>query len=137
MLRIRDVYPESRILIFIYPGSRIPDFGSNKSNKRGERKKFVFLPYLFVATNITILKLILFLNWREEKNLGQFTKNYRTLPKKLSLSSRDPRSGIRKKPIPDPGVKKAPDPGSATLTVGWPCFLRIKEFFPRDHGPRW
>jgi hypothetical protein len=24
-------------------------------------------------------------------------------------------SGIRKKPIPDPGVKKAPDPGSATL----------------------
>jgi hypothetical protein len=40
----------------------------------------------------------------------------------LSLSSqkygfgiRDLRSGIRKKPIPDPGVKKAPDPGSATL----------------------
>jgi len=40
----------------------------------------------------------------------------------LSLSSqkygfviRDPRSGIQKKPIPDPGVKKAPDPGSATL----------------------
>jgi hypothetical protein len=42
---------------------------------------------------------------------------------------RDPRSGIRKKPIPDPGygknpfripdpgVKKAPDPGSVTLTV--------------------
>jgi hypothetical protein len=28
---------------------------------------------------------------------------------------RDPRSGIRKKPTPDPGVKKAPDPGSATL----------------------
>jgi hypothetical protein len=27
----------------------------------------------------------------------------------------DPGSGIRKKPIPDPGVKKAPDPGSATL----------------------
>jgi hypothetical protein len=25
-------------------------------------------------------------------------------------------SGIRKKPIPDPGVKKAPDPGSATLS---------------------
>ncbi len=24
-------------------------------------------------------------------------------------------SGIRKKPIPDPGVKKAQDPGSATL----------------------
>jgi hypothetical protein len=25
-------------------------------------------------------------------------------------------SEIRKKPIPDPGVKKASDPGSATLT---------------------
>jgi hypothetical protein len=27
----------------------------------------------------------------------------------------DPGSEIRKKPIPDPGVKKAPDPGSGTL----------------------
>jgi hypothetical protein len=27
-------------------------------------------------------------------------------------------SGIRKKPIPDPGVKKAPDPGSAALENG-------------------
>jgi hypothetical protein len=26
-------------------------------------------------------------------------------------------SGIRKKPIPDPGGKKVPDPGSATLYV--------------------
>jgi hypothetical protein len=26
-------------------------------------------------------------------------------------------SGIREKSIPDPGVKKAPDPGSATLTA--------------------
>jgi hypothetical protein len=30
---------------------------------------------------------------------------------------RDPGSGLRKKPIPDPGVKKAPDPGSATLNM--------------------
>ncbi len=31
----------------------------------------------------------------------------------------DPGSGIRKKPIPDPGSRgqKAPDPGSATLIV--------------------
>jgi hypothetical protein len=26
-------------------------------------------------------------------------------------------SGYRKKPIPDPGVKKAPDPGSGTLAM--------------------
>ncbi len=30
---------------------------------------------------------------------------------------RDPRSGIRKKPIPDPRVKKAPDPGSGSATL--------------------
>jgi hypothetical protein len=30
---------------------------------------------------------------------------------------RDPRSGIRKKFIPDPGGKKAPDPGSGSATL--------------------
>jgi hypothetical protein len=48
-----------------------------------------------------------------KKNLGQFSKNFRTfLPKKLSLSYqkygfgiRDLRSGIRKKHIPDPGSR--------------------------------
>jgi hypothetical protein len=52
----------------------------------------------------------------KKKNLGQFSK--------LSLSSqkygfgiRDPRSGIRKKPIPDPGVKKALDPGSGSASL--------------------
>jgi hypothetical protein len=29
---------------------------------------------------------------------------------------RDPGSGIRKTPIPDPGVKNAPDPGSGSET---------------------
>jgi hypothetical protein len=35
----------------------------------------------------------------------------------LKSGDRDLRSGIRKKPIPDPGFKKAlhPGPGSATL----------------------
>jgi hypothetical protein len=52
----------------------------------------------------------------------------------LGSGIRDPRSGIRKKPIPDPGsriqgskrhripdpgVKKAPDPGSGSATLGW------------------
>ena len=32
-------------------------------------------------------------------------------------------SGIRKKPIPDPGVKKTPDPGSATLVRAHICWL--------------
>jgi hypothetical protein len=30
---------------------------------------------------------------------------------------RDPRSGIRKKIIPDPWGKKAPDPGSGSATL--------------------
>ncbi len=42
-LRIRDVYPVNRIMIFIHPGSR-----SNKSNKRGGEKvccpNFFWLP---------------------------------------------------------------------------------------------
>jgi hypothetical protein len=35
----------------------------------------------------------------------------------LGSGIRDPRSGIRKKTIPDPGVKKAPDPGSGPATL--------------------
>jgi hypothetical protein len=48
VLRIRDVYPGSRILIFTHPGSRIPDPGSKNSTitkERGE-KKFVIIFFL-------------------------------------------------------------------------------------------
>jgi hypothetical protein len=38
-------------------------------------------------------------------------------------------SGIRKKPIPDPGVKKAPDPGSATLAVLVSILMILLLFF--------
>jgi len=55
--------------------------------------------------------------------LGQFSKNYRTLnPKIVTKLSKirvwDPGSGKNLFRIPDPGVKKAPDPGSATLLAG-------------------
>ncbi len=43
VLRIRDVYPGSRILIFTHPGSRPPDLGSRiqkQQQKRGVKKKF-------------------------------------------------------------------------------------------------
>jgi hypothetical protein len=71
------------------------------TTKERVEKKFVVIPF-YVATNFTKLNIILVLKcWK--KNLGQFSKNYRTFyPKKLSLSSqkygfgiRDPRSGIR------------------------------------------
>jgi hypothetical protein len=53
-----------------------------------------------------------------KKKFGPIFKElYNFLSKKLSLSYlkygfgiRDLRSGIREKPIPDPGVIKAPDP---------------------------
>ncbi len=82
VLRIRDVYPGSRILIFTHSGSRISDPGSRSpepgsripdpktaTEERGE-KKFVVKPF-FVATNFTKLKIILFFKWWR-KNLGQF-----------------------------------------------------------------
>jgi hypothetical protein len=34
-------------------------------------------------------------------------------------------SGIRKKPIPDPGVKKAPDPGSGSATLQQTMGLKL------------
>jgi len=66
VLRIRDVYPGSRILIFTHPGSRIPDLGSRipdpktATKVRGE-KKLVVIPF-YVATNFTKLQIISVLN---------------------------------------------------------------------------
>jgi hypothetical protein len=65
VLRIRDVYPGSRIPIFTHRGSRIPDSGSQISDpktatkERGE-KKLVVIPF-YVATNFTKLEIILVL----------------------------------------------------------------------------
>jgi hypothetical protein len=59
VLRIRYVYPGSRILIFTHPGSWISDPGSKNSNKR-EGEKNVVIPF-YVVTNITKLKIILVL----------------------------------------------------------------------------
>ncbi len=62
----------SRILIFTHPWSRISDPGSKNSNERQGGKKNLF-PYL------KFHKIELFYFWNvEEKNLGQFSKNYRT-----------------------------------------------------------
>ncbi len=97
VLRIRDVYLGSRILIFVHPGSK------NNNNIEGW-KKCIVLPF-FVAINITKLKIILFLNW-SRKNKGQLQRMVGFFPKNLSWSSqkyrfriRDPRCGHR---IPDP-----------------------------------
>jgi hypothetical protein len=67
-----------RIRIFTHPGSpdpgsRIPD-PKTAMKDRGE-KKFVVIPF-FGAINFT--KLNYFLEMLKKKNLGQFSKNYRT-----------------------------------------------------------
>jgi hypothetical protein len=112
VLRIRDVYPASRILTFIHTGSRISDPGSNNSNKRGGRSlKFYSIEKYFIFEQV-------------KKKISQFNKIIVLLTQKTSLSSqkygfeiRDPGSGKNIFRIPDPGVKKAPDPGSGSATL--------------------
>jgi hypothetical protein len=70
VLWIRDVYPGSRILNFVHPGSRIPD--PKTARKESGEKEFVVLPF-FVTTKITKLKIILILNW-QRKNFGPIYK---------------------------------------------------------------
>jgi hypothetical protein len=69
-LRIRDVYPRSRILIFGHPGSQIPD-PKTATKERGDKKLVVITFY--VATNFPKLQIISVLNcWR--KNFGPIFK---------------------------------------------------------------
>ena len=102
-----------------YP-SRIPDLGcrfpdpKTAMKDRGE-KKFVVIPF-FGAINFTKLNYFIFENLKK-KNLGQFSKNYRPFTQKIvSKLSKiwvwDPRSGIRKKPIPDPRSRGQKGTGS-------------------------
>ncbi len=62
VLRIRDVYPGSRILIFTHPGSRIPDLGSRipdpKTGRKERGEKNFFVKHFFVGTNFTKCKII-------------------------------------------------------------------------------
>ncbi len=87
VLRIRDVYPGSRILIFYL--SKIPHLGSRIQKPQQNWKLFYF--------------------WNaEETNLSQFSKNYRLFNPKIchwALKIMGLGSGI-----PGPGVKKIPDP---------------------------
>ncbi len=67
----------------------------------------------------------------KKKNLGQFLKKLlKFLPEKFPLCSqihgfgiRDPRSGIRKKPIPDPGSRGQKGTGSRIRNTG--CCLEV------------
>ncbi len=111
MLRIRDVYPGSRILIFTHPGSRI----QKQQQKRGVKKicchtfscnhKFHKIEnnFSFEVPNKKI--------WANfQRIIELFTQKIVTKLSKIWVW--DPGSGKNLFRIPDPGVKKAPDPGS-------------------------
>jgi len=79
VLRIRDVYPGSRILIFIHPRSRNPD--PTKAPKEEGENIFFVLPF-FVATNIIKLYVMLFWTFNF---LSQNTKHYSTFFQKFFI----------------------------------------------------
>jgi hypothetical protein len=110
VLRIRDVYPESRILILciLDPGSWIPD-STTATKRRG--KNFVGL--FFCSHKNDKIKNQFIFEQVPKKNLSQFKKNYSTFCRENChqvIKNMGLGSGIL-----DPGAKKATDPGSATL----------------------
>jgi hypothetical protein len=130
VLRIRDVYPGSRILIFTHSGSRIPDPGSRipdpktATKERGEKKischTFLCSHKFHKIVNYFIFEVLKKKIWANfQRIIELFTK--KIVKKLLKIWSWDPGSEIRDPGfgenlfrIPDPGVKKhpIPDPGS-------------------------
>ncbi len=125
VLRIQNVYPGSRILIFTHPGSRI----QKQQQKRGVKRIFC---HTFLCSHkfhkIENYFSFVVLN---KKNWANFQRLIELFTKKIviKLSKRwvwDPGSEIRKKPIPDPGSmgqkgtgSRIPEPGSGSSNTGW------------------
>ncbi len=123
VLRIRDVYPGSRILIFTHPGSRISDPGSKNSNKWEGWKKISCHNFLCIHkflkianySSLGVLKKKIWANF--QRIIELFTQKIVTKLSKIWFGIRDQGSGKSLFRIPDPGVKKAPDPGSGSATL--------------------
>ncbi len=108
----------SPILIFNHPGSLISDPRSKNSKKGGWKK--ISCHALFTSYKFNKIKNYFIFEMLKKKKLDQFSKNYRTFcPKNWhkALKNMGLGSGIRKKPIPDPGSRgqKGIGSGSATL----------------------
>jgi hypothetical protein len=87
VLRIRDAYPGSRILIITHPdpGSRIPDLGSRipdpkQQQKRGVKKNL--LSYFFCSHKYHKIEKKIIFEMLKEKFLA-FSKNYRSFYPKI------------------------------------------------------
>ncbi len=126
MLRIRDVYPGSRVL-------PIPDPGSKNSNKREGWKKISCHNFLFCHKfhkiadyfSFEVLKKKIWANF--QRNIELLTQKIVTKLSKIWIW--DPGSGKNLFWILDPGVKKAPDPGSGSATPEfWASNIPIRMF---------
>jgi hypothetical protein len=85
--------------VFFYP-SWISDHGSNNSNRKGGGK--------YACLFCCQILLNMYRKKYEPRIVVSFTQKIVTKLSKIWVG--DSRSGIWNKPIPDPGVKKAPDP---------------------------
>jgi hypothetical protein len=99
VLRIRDVYPRSRILIFSHPGPWIQN-----SNKREGWKKISCHNFL---CSHKFHKIANYFSFEQlKKNIwANFHRIIELFNPNCQSRIQDPRSGIRKKPIPDPGSR--------------------------------
>ncbi len=133
MLRIRDVYPGSRILIFNHPESRI----QKQQQKRGVNK--ICCHTFFCGHKFNNIENYFIFEMLKEKIWAKFQRiielfTQKVVTKLSKILVWDPGSEIRDSEknlfwIPDPGVKKRPYPGSGsatlvTLNIG-KCFRRL------------
>ncbi len=109
MLRTRDVYPGSRILIFTHPGSRI----QKQQQKRGLKKNL--LSYLLYSHKFHKIEHYFSFEVMKKKILANFQRIIELFTQKLSLALKNMGLGsaIRKNlfRIPDPGSKRHRIPG--------------------------
>ncbi len=114
MLRIRDVYPGSRILIFTHPGSRI----QKQQQKRGVKKicchNFLCSHKFHKIENYFSFEVL------KEKIWANFQR---------IIWVWDPGAGTPKKPIPDPGSRGQKGTGSRTR-------IRIRNTDSETGNPR-
>jgi hypothetical protein len=123
--------PGSWFLRIPDPGSRIPDPGSRIQKQLKKRGVEKICCRTFLCSH-KFHKIVNYFSFAvlKKKIWASFQRIIELVPKKLSLSSqkygfgiRDPGSGKNLFRIPDPGVKKAPDPGSGSATLLFTRFL--------------
>jgi hypothetical protein len=117
-----------------YP-SRIPDLGSKNSTvpKEKDEKNFCYHTF-FCSHKFHKIEYYVIFEMLKKKILANFQRIVEVFTQKIfnMLSNTwvwDPGSGKNLFRIPDPGDKKAPDPGSATM-VADPDWIRIRNQDP-------